>query len=288
MKKKTLLTLIFCLIPCIGVFAATPQPQKFEFKSGGEKRTYSMYLPANLREGAPLLVYTHGYGSKSRWKKDLNKVADREGFAVCYPDGFPDSKGKDGWNVGYPSQKRMKVDEVKFFKDLKKEVCKKFSLSKDNVFMTGMSNGGDLCYQLAFTAPGLFKGYASVAGLLFDCTYLNNPLPQSVPFMEIHGDKDKTSYWDGDPEGKGGWGSYSSVPVAVGVMAGANRCRYVETEEFPTLRDPERKVIKSVYKGSPMGFDVVLYKIEGGPHSWGDKDVPTAELVWEYLSKFVN
>lgn len=286
--KRNLITLLLCLVSGMWALAATSQPQKYELKSGGEKRTYSMYLPSNLKEGAPLLIYTHGYGSKSRWKKDLNKVADREGFAVCYPDGFPDAKGKDGWNVGYPPQKDMKIDEVKFFKDLKKEVCKKFKLSSENVFMTGMSNGGDLCYQLAFTAPGLFKGYASVAGLLFDYAYLNNPLPQPVPFMEIHGDSDKTSYWEGDPEGKGGWGPYSSVPMAVGVMAGANRCRYIETEIFPTLRDPERKVVKSVYKGSPMGYDVELYKIEGGPHSWGDKDVPTAELIWSYFSRFVN
>lgn len=288
MKNRTLIALLLWLLPSVIMFAQSEQPQKYEFKSEGGKRTYAMYLPANLKPGAPLLIFTHGYNSKSRWKKDLNKVADKEGFAVCYPDGYPDSKGKDGWNVGYPAQKGMKIDETKYFKDLKKEVCKRFNLSTENVFMTGMSNGGDLCYQLAFTAPGLFKGYASVAGLMFDEVYLNNKMPQPVPFMEIHGNADKTSYWEGDPEGKGGWGCYSSVPVAVGVMASANKCRYIETEEFPTLRDPNRKVIKKTYKGSPYGYDVEVYEIEGGPHSWSDKDVPTAELVWGYLSKFVK
>lgn len=286
--KRLRLIAVCMVMAVLGVSAQETERVKYEFESQGKTRTYAMYLPANLKEGAPLVIYTHGYGSKSRWKKGLNAVADKEGFAVCYPDGYPDSRGKDGWNVGYPSQVGMDVDEAVFFRDLNKEVCRRFKLSEENVFMTGMSNGGDLCYQLAFTAPGLYKAYASVAGLLFEHVYMNNAVPKPVPFMEIHGDADKTSMWTGDHAGAGGWGAYVAVPIAVGEMAVANKCVDVKEECFPTLKDEKRMVTHTVFTSSPYGFDVELYRIEGGPHSWGTGDLATEEIVWRFFSRFVK
>lgn len=284
-KEGFLLGIVIAVYAAFSAKAGEERP-RYEFESGKETRTYAMYIPENLKPQSPLVVYTHGYGSNARWRTGLNKVAEREGFAVCYPDGAFDSKGKAGWNVGYPSQKGMTVDEVSFFKDLKEEVCSRFDLSRTDCFMTGMSNGGDLCYQLAFTAPGLFKAYASVAGLLFECTYLNNPLPQAVPFMEIHGDADTTSYWEGDHTNRGGWGEYVSVPIAVGVMAGANRCCYAEEREFPGKEGAEHKVYLTKFTGSPLGYDVELYRIEGGKHSWATGDIDTHEVVWQFFKRF--
>lgn len=271
-----------------GVAAAEERRVRCEFAFGDTVRSYSMYLPRELKEGAPLVVFTHGYGSNSRWKDGLNAVAEREGFAVCYPDGSPDSRGKQGWNVGYPSQYTMPDNEIEFFTALKREVCGRFRLSSDNCFMTGMSNGGDLCYQLAFTAPGLFRAYASVAGLLFEHVYLNNPLPQPVPFMEIHGDADTTSYWTGDHANKGGWGAYLPVELAVAELAVANRCTEISRSSFATLKDAERMVECTLYTGSPFGFDVRLYRIPGGKHSWGTGDVRTHELVWSFFAQYLK
>ncbi len=84
-------------------------PEKYTMVYGDTVRTYRMYLPDAVKEGAPLVVYTHGYGSKTRWRNDLNAVADSCGFAVCYPDGMPDSRGNESWKVGYPSQAAMAV-----------------------------------------------------------------------------------------------------------------------------------------------------------------------------------
>lgn len=288
MKLTTFIAAV--LIFASSAFAADKKDdrQKFEFQYGDTVRTYTMFIPEGLPDGAPIVFHTHGYGSKTRWRTGLNGTAQRNGFAVCYPDGAPDSRGKDGWKVGYPPQESMTIDEADFFAKLKEEVCSRFNLSRENCFMTGMSNGGDLCYQLAFTAPGLFRAYASVAGLLFECTYLNNPLPQPVPFMEIHGDADKTSYWEGDHENRGGWGSYIPVPLAVETMAVANRCCSSRSETFPTLADSTRMVTRTIYSDSPHGFDVEVYRIGGGPHSWAVKDVPTHELIWNFFKKYLK
>ena len=284
--KKAILTMIGFGALAIANAAETEIP-KYEINYGDTARTYAMYLPHNIKADAPLVIYTHGYGSKTRWVKGLNEVAEREGFAVCYPDGAPDSRGKDGWNVGYPPQASMTIDEADFFATLKEEVCSRFNLSRENSFMTGMSNGGDLCYQLAFTAPGLFRAYASVAGLLFECTYLNNPLPQPVPFMEIHGDADMTSMWDGDHDNTGGWGAYIPVPLAASTMATANRCCSMRTETRPTLADSARLITRTVYYDAPSGYDVELLRVQGAKHSWHAKDVATHEVVWQFFSRYL-
>ncbi|MCM1504813.1 MAG: esterase [Muribaculum sp.] len=279
---------LIALISAMAISAETGDRQKFSFNFGDTLRTYSMYVPADINPGAPLVVYIHGYGSKTRWRPDLNAIADSKGFAVCYPDGMPDSRGKDGWKVGYPPQETMEIDEAAFFRSLLDEVCRKFDLSRENVFAAGMSNGGDLCYQFAYTDPELFRAYASVAGLTFECTYLNNNLTVPVPFLEIHGNADKTSMWQGDHENSGGWGAYIPVPLAVAAVAYNNRCTKLTVESLPSKADSGRTVTRYLYSDAPSGMDVEVYEIEGGAHSWGSKDVDTAEIIWRFFEQYLK
>ena len=55
----------------------------------------------------------------------MNKVAEKNGFAVCYPQGSKSSeksmyteKGSPFWNVGYEIHKNEKVDDVDFILSL--------------------------------------------------------------------------------------------------------------------------------------------------------------------------
>lgn len=284
-------SLTFCLLLIIAIIwsatvsAKDPQPERHRFAYGDTVRTYAIHRPEGLKPGAPLVVYTHGYGSSKRWLKDLNEVADKNGFAVCYPDGSPDSRGKDGWKVGYPPQESMTVDEADFFRSLLSEVTSRFNLSRDNVFMAGMSNGGDLCYQLAFTAPELFRAYASVAGLAFEWLYRQHSLSIPVHFLEIHGNADRTSRWEGDLTNDGGWGCYIPVPNAIGSLVENNGCTKVQSDSLFSLRDPSRLITRTVHSGAPSGREVVLYEIHGGKHSWAAQDLPTAEIIWDFFSR---
>ena len=73
-------------------------------------RQFVMYLPANIKKDAPLLLVTHGYGSYPKWPKSLSKAADKYGFAICAPQGYKAPKGRTGWNVGYPKQEGWKQE----------------------------------------------------------------------------------------------------------------------------------------------------------------------------------
>lgn len=284
MDIKPIVAAAFLAISALSASAA----EKYEMKYADTVRTYTMHIPEGLPKGAPLVVHAHGYGSKTRERADLNAAADRFGFAVCNPDGAPDSRGKDGWKVGYPPQESMTVDEADFFRSLLDEVCSRFNLSRENVFLAGMSNGGDLCYQFAYTAPELFRAYGSVAGLTFECTYLPNKLTMPVPLLEIHGTADKTSMWDGDHLNRGGWGAYIPVPMAVEAIATHNRCTTLEVDTVASKRPDTHPVIRYRYSGAPSGADVELYRVEGAPHSWHAKDLDTGTILWEFFSRYLK
>lgn len=279
-----LFTLLCAIALSLSMAAQEPNRPKYNLDYADTVRTYSMYLPQNLATGAPLVVYVHGWGSTTRWRPDLNAAADRYGFAVCYPDGTPDSYGKDSWNVGYSSQASMQIDEAHFFRTLLDEVSARFNLSRENVFCAGFSNGGDLCYQFAYTEPDLFRAYASVAGLTFECTYLAHKLTTPVLFLEIHGNTDTISMWQGDHENTGGWGPYIPVPLAVAAIAYNNRCTQLTTDTIASKSDSTRVITRHAYTGAPSGMDVILYEIDGGNHSWADQYLDTADLIWRFFA----
>ena len=280
------ITLIIATITTAIAFCAEPTRHSFSYSD--TTRTYTMIMPDSLSPYRPLVICAHGYGSRNRNYNDLNTAAAQYGFAVCYPDGAPDSRGKDGWNVGYPSQQTMTIDETNFFDALLTEVCDKFNLNRNNAFLSGMSNGGDLCYHIAYTRPELFKAYASVAGLTFTWMYMQNRLTKPVPFIEIHGTADKTSMWEGDPTNSGGWGEYLPVPLAVAAIAYNNRCTATTTNPIQAQPGSEKRVMRHDYTGSPYSADVVLIEIEGGKHSWANKDIPTGQIICEFLSQYLD
>ena len=193
-------------------------------------------------------------------------MAEREGFAVLYPQGLKDPKGHPGFNVGYPNQKDMGVDDVKMLSKMTQYVQKKYNLSKENAFLTGMSNGGDICYLAALEGQKTFKALAPVAGLAFTWFYkkyaMTNPHP--VPLFEIHGTEDRVSEWWGDPEGKGGWGPYLSVPMAVNDWVARNGC-HIEKRDTIKSKDANSKhyIIRHFYSGGKGDNDVWLYEVVG-------------------------
>ena len=268
--------------------------ERYTMKNQGLEREYYLYRPEGLRSGAPLVIVLHGYGGSAlKGKKAMMDVADRNGFAVCYPQGIKDPKGKPGWNVRYPSQKGMKTDDVKFLIALSKELQKKFDLSPKNTFLTGMSNGGDIIYLIAMRAPKAFKAMASIAGLQFNWMETEYSYKHPLPFMEVHGTQDHTSEWLGDPENKGGWGAYIPVPAAVSRIIAVNGCTEEYVTELPRREGRNQVTLYQFKAGRPAvkggrPTEVWLYKVEGGNHSWSDKDMDTCSEIWRFFSQWID
>jgi polyhydroxybutyrate depolymerase len=259
---------------------------EYTMKCGGLERIYRLHLPDNLPENAPLVIVLHGYGGPD--PGILNETADRHQFAACYPQGEKDGRGKMCWNVGYPFQHDMMIDDVEFLTQLVRHLQDKHGFSRHNVFCVGMSNGGEMCYQLATQRPGLFAAVAPVAGLMLNWLYKCDSSTVPVSLFEIHGTEDKTSAWLGDPENKGGWGEYLPVPLAVHFCAAKNRCTVMQTDTLTGKAPNCRKIIKHRFSGGINDSEVWLYEIVGGGHSWGRDDLDTNEELWKFFSRFIK
>lgn len=180
----------------------------------GQMRTYTMFLPEGIQKDAPLVVFMHGYSKKKVKNFDrfgLDPVAAREKFAVCYIHGLPDSTNHYGYYVGYPPQASMQKHETSDICKITEAVQERYQLSKVNAFATGMSNGGDLCYLMAYEGQTTFRALAPVAGITMNWIYQKYEAPHPISIYEIHGTADKTSSWYGDMENKGGWGGVSAA-----------------------------------------------------------------------------
>ena len=226
MIKRTLT--LFILVFFISVSAS----EEKIFSHNGLERSYHLHIPQDLEDKAPLVVVIHGYTSAAEnimsYSK-MNEVADREGFAVIYPQGTIDSQGNAFFNVGYEFNNHSKIDDVSFIRELVIHVRDTYQLSEKNIFATGMSNGGDMSYLLACTSSDLFKAVAPVAGVMMKKTLDNCNPKKPIPVFEIHGTNDKISLFEGDIENKGGWGSYYGLPETIQFWADKHN---LDTSEF--------------------------------------------------------
>ena len=290
--RKLIFRTFLCLAALTACLSMSAQEIKeYKIKHGGIERSYWLFLPEE-HEDAPLVLCLHGYGGKAEgYRPELIEVARENGFALCYPQGAKASKGKTGWNVGYPAQEGMKTDDVDFVCDLVKHLQKTHKLSKKNCFYSGMSNGGEMCYILATLKPDTFSAYATIAGLTMEWLYKDYTPSKAVPIMEVHGTEDKTSMWQGDPFNTGGWGAYISVPQAVGLWVAQAKCTHEVTEELPLVRN---KVILHKYMGGVPAWEggpateVRLYEIVGGKHTWGLGDMDTCREMWKFFSMYLR
>ena len=202
-------------------------------------------------------------------------------------------EGADEDTAGVAGRAECRHDDA-FLCWLADELCRRHGLNADNKFFTGMSNGGEMCYMIARTHPGVFNAIASIAGLTMKWIDESFPLKDPVPFMEVHGTADKTSMWEGDLSNSGGWGAYIAVPDAVDKMVKIDACKYLIHEYLPPLKEGSRTVVLhrwtggvQAWKGGPE-CEVRLYEIRGGKHSWGLSDMDTCSAVWEFFQRYLR
>ena len=285
LTARGLLMLLLLLTAAVGTSHADNTPE-YTMQSEGIERTYRLHIPENMPENGPLVIVLHGYGNPN--PGNMNETADRHLFAACYPQGEKDSRGKACWNVGYPFQHDMTVDDVEFLTQLVHQLQQKHGFSKQDVFCVGMSNGGEMCYQVAAQRPGLFAAVAPVSGLMMEWLYKSDNATHPVSLFEIHGTEDRTSAWQGDPDNKGGWGEYMPVPLAVHFWAAKNRCTVMQTDTIIGKAPNHRKIVKHRFSGGLNNSEVWLYEVIGGGHSWFWDDMETGDELWNFFSKAIS
>jgi len=267
--------------------------QMHDFVIDDQTREYYLYLPNSLTVNAPLVLVLHGYSSSAVSMMNysgMNRIADANGFAVCYPQGLLDQWDNAFWSVGYSFHENLDVDDVGFLTALAQYLQSEYNLSSENTFCTGMSNGGDMCYLLTCQAPNVFGAVAPVAGCMMEWIYSSCNPEKPIPLFEIHGTQDGITYWEGDMDDNQGYGPYLDVPTTIDFWVQLNVCTQQVTAILPDIYPEDGSIVASEKHINGMnGNEVWLYKIINGGHDWpgssGNMDIDSSEEIWDFFSQ---
>ena len=172
-----------------------------QFEHNEINREYLFYSPNTSSRGLPLVVVLHGFTSSAHkimnYSK-MNEIAKKHNFAVLYPQGTMDKDQNTFWNVGYSFHEDVEIDDIDYIAKLTRYIQKKHKLSVTNTFLTGMSNGGEMCYLMICEHPKLFKASAPVAGMMLTSFFADcdNSNPNSI--FAIFGTNDDITNFEGD------------------------------------------------------------------------------------------
>ncbi len=272
------------VFPAFLLLPATIHPQAknplFTFNHDGLVRQYLLHTPPRLSAAAPLVFSLHGYTGtfNEQVAKGMDSIADAQGFAVCYPQGSPDTAGKNHWNADL---RISKVDDVGFLTRLAHSLQAEYGFNPAHTFVTGFSNGGFMSYTLASKAPDVFRAAAPVAGLMSADTWSQFASKSPVPICHIHGLADPTVPVDGSMPLKGGWGGGPTVDSLEAFWSRFNRCTSLDTA-FLKPRTHAR-----YHRNGIGGNQVWFFRIDGLAHQFPNAatGLAASAVTWEFFAK---
>jgi len=301
-KGKTISSIILISIFLSAFFfSCKDKKQHSEVSRGklehnGLTREYIYYSPDNLNKGAPLVVVLHGFTSSAEKimnYSEFNKVAEENNFAVVYPQGTMDNDSNTFWNVGYTFHSDIGIDDVDFIVSLVNYLQYKYPLSVTNTFLTGMSNGGEMCYLLVCKHPDVFKATAPVAGMMLHSFFDNCNSMKPVPVLAVFGTDDDITNFNGDLNNNDGWGAYISIPSTIDYWAKRIDYDTLIIDSIPDIYiDDSSYIVSERYLNRQTEKEVLFYKVINGGHdwpgAWGNMDVPISNEIWNFFKEYVK
>jgi poly(hydroxyalkanoate) depolymerase family esterase len=126
------------------------------------------YVPRDLPKGRPLVVALHGctqtaavYDYGSGW----STLADREGFAVLYPEQQRANNPNTCFNWFVASDTRRDQGEAHSIRQMIACMVQDHGVDRSKVFIAGLSAGGAMTAAMLAAYPDVFAGGAIIAGL---------------------------------------------------------------------------------------------------------------------------
>jgi polyhydroxybutyrate depolymerase len=244
-----------------------------------------LHVPRGAQGRVPLVIAFHGAYDTARSTSvsyGLSQLADREHFAVLYPQATHDRF----WELR-PDQ-HEDVDALRVLLD---RVERASCIDRSRVYATGVSNGGGFTARLGCEMADRLAAIAPVAG---GYAPLGRCRPyRPMPVLEIHGTKD-----DVVPYGGTGPDHSGSVSRFLAQWTALDGCR-----GGPKRTTPRPGVTRLTWDRCAGGTVVEHLRLADTDHGWpgshwaeAGKKTPspphdptgldTAETVWDFLSRF--
>jgi len=297
------------------IFFPAPEgmAQRASFIHDNLERTFHIHIPSLYDESIqlPLVIALHGRGGTGEsmvivTRKDFNKLADKDGFLVVYPDGI-----ELNWNDGRMDEEandrahRENIDDVGFISALIDSMIKDYNIDPKRVYVTGISNGAIMSYRLACEISNKIAAIAPVDGNIPHMFYPECYPARPVSVLAINNVNDPLVPYEGGSIYSSirriNLGKVLSVDESIGFWVNRNQCSVlpVVAEEPDTDPKDGTRVTRKEYTDGTDGTEVVLYSIDGGGHTWPGgfqylpawivgktcRDINASEVIWSFFKR---
>lgn len=276
-----LISLMVILISCNKMDETIDDDQNLKLNQSiiidGITRNYHIYVP-DKNADKPLVILLHGNGGnfddvlgvsnvKSPQKVWLN-LAEQNDFIIVVPNGSLGSENKRGWNdcrndaLGNPE-----TNDVFFIDQLLEKVKSEFNYNQKKVYISGVSNGGQMAIRLALEIPEKITAFAAtIASMSENSHCANSTIPVSALFM--NGTQDPILPYNGG-QMAGNRGLVKSTDESV--LFWINRNKIAEAPIEQTFNDinisDNSYAFKYSYQNGSNNTEVELYKVINGGHA---------------------
>ena len=247
----------------------------------GMSRKYLEYAPDGDVSG--VIIMLHGYGNDPETMRMDTKMDDdalERGYVVIYAEGsanLTDATSAIGWNSGIDDSTN---DDIGFIKSLATYMQDKYSVTRENTFAVGFSNGGFMMYRIAVEASDIFAAVASVVGMMPESMWENRSKTTDISVLQINGTKD-----DVVPMNLNGSAKYSQAPAIEEVIeyfAAAAGLTQVTSESLSSNSEITK------YSAPSKSTQVWQVIVEGGRHSWPAEELygfDTNDLILDFFDQ---
>jgi poly(3-hydroxybutyrate) depolymerase/sugar lactone lactonase YvrE len=279
-------------IPEARLAAAAPVPDAGGLDSvrvNSRWRRFELHLPAEYTRGAggagmPLLLAFHGAGGTAsgfRRATAFDEESDRRQFAVAYLQA--DEGSERLWSLGCrrctPAAANG-VDDIAFARAVVDRVAERAPLDRARVYAAGFSMGGSMVFALGCFASDVVAGIAVVGMTTVDSLEDVCRPARPGPLRLFVGTADPFTPWEGGMRGR-----YTVIPPAATGRTWAARigCAAEPAVDSVAARDGSGQVVRRYAwrDGCRVPAGVVVYRIEGGNHTWPFHDVSATREIAE-------
>ena len=265
---------------------------------GGVTRTYLLHAGgqagsagAAARGGRPLVLVLHGLGGSGagiEWRTNgtFDRLADRDGAVVIYPEALGDPHR---WDEGGDARSGAAPDDLAFLAALVEAAVTELGVDRKRVFAAGFSDGASMVYRLACERSELVAAVAPVSGGMVPDVVRACARGAPVSIIGMHGTADPIApFGPGIRDGIAAWAKRDGCPPAP------------RASQLPDL-DPHDGTRTRVDLFAPCagGTAVAFYEIEGGGHAWPGgatvrglrrrgntpRDFDAGAAIWDFFSQ---
>jgi polyhydroxybutyrate depolymerase len=262
---------------------------------GGVTRAYLLHAGGAARPGRPLVLVLHGLGGSGtgierRTSATFDRLADRDGAVVAYPQALGDPhRWNDGWPEAAPGAGAAQPDDLAFLAALVDALVAELGVDRRRVFAAGLSNGASMAYRLACERPDLVAAVAPVSGGMTPAVAGACAQGAPVAVIGMHGTEDPIAPLDGwVPGGIAAWARRDGCP---------ERAASSRLEDADPVDETRTRV--DLYEPCAAGTAVAFYTIEGGGHQWPGGEAPlgfrrrgrmsrdfdAGVVIWDFFQK---